>query len=280
MIQTTATRDGTVAGKILIIVCIFFAITGKCIADDAASNKPVSPTAAGASSPSAGSESVGSLDEFERRVREVAKRSAEEEKLRKEQEQLARKNGEQSIKVYRYQKNGTVTFSDSVPLKTRYQVVTYTSCYACSISSNVDWHHTRLHLTAFADTITEVAQLYKVEPALIRAIIHAESAFNPLARSSKGATGLMQLMPGTAKDMGVSNSRDPEQNIQGGVKYLAGLLQTFGGNSTLAAAAYNAGPAAVSRHNGIPPYEETQTYVKRVNILLQRYRSQMQLATN
>ena len=88
----------------------------------------------------------------------------------------------------------------------------------------------------------------------------------------------MQLMPATAQDMGVGNTTDPQQNIQGGVKYLAGLLRTFDGDQNLASAAYNAGPTAVTRYNGIPPYEETQTYVKRVNILKQRYKNQMLLA--
>ena len=91
---------------------------------------------------------------------------------------------------------------------------------------------------------------------------------------------LMQLMPGTAKDMGVTDATVPSQNIQGGVKYLAYLLQKFSGNQTLAAAAYNAGPTAVTRHGGVPPYEETQTYVKRVRILFERYKNQKVLATN
>jgi soluble lytic murein transglycosylase-like protein len=114
----------------------------------------------------------------------------------------------------------------------------------------------------------------------VRAVIHAESNFNPLARSRKGAMGLMQLMPGTARDMGVADSSDPGQNIQGGVKYLAYLLGRFNGDITLATAAYNAGPGAVSRHHGVPPYEETKTYVFRVNVLHQRYKLQASFARN
>ena len=247
-----------------------------------------------------------SIDEFEKQVREVAERTAAAERLRKEEARkeearaaevrreesaralghnenegvstnAARKTGE-SIRVFKYRKGGATVFTDKVPYKIRYQTIVYSSCYACSLRSNVDWFNTRLHLTDFSDTIALAAREYRVDPALIRAIIHAESAFNPLARSRKGAMGLMQLMPGTAKDMGVANSADPEQNIKGGVKYLASLLQTFSGNESLAAAAYNAGPAAVTRHGGIPPFEETQTYVKRVKILLERYKSQKVLA--
>ncbi|WP_300497719.1 lytic transglycosylase domain-containing protein, partial [uncultured Methylophaga sp.] len=106
---------------------------------------------------------------------------------------------------------------------------------------------------------------------LVRAVIHAESAFNAKALSKKGAQGLMQLMPGTAKDLGVTNAFDVQQNIEGGVKYLAGLLNTFDGDIKLATAAYNAGPGAVKRFKGIPPYAETEVYVERVGILHQRY---------
>jgi hypothetical protein len=184
------------------------------------------------------------------------------------------------FRVFKYNKAGTTTFSDSVPYKTKYEVVIYNSCYACSIASSVNWHNTRLRLNEFADTINDVSKQYGVHPGFVRAIIHAESAFNPMARSRKGAMGLMQLMPGTAKDMGVMDLTNPEQNIQGGVRYLAGLLKKFSGNETLAAAAYNAGPGAVARYGGIPPYEETQTYVKRVKILADRYKNQQQLAIN
>ena len=263
----------------LIITCIFFAITLQCVASDTVANKSVSTSDAAASK-----RDVNTIDEFERQVREVAKRTAAEQKLKKERAQAAAKEnlavGHQSIQVFKYQRNGTVTFSDRIPAKTPYKVITYTSCYACSISSSVNWHNTKLHVTEFADAIAEASSLYNVNPAFVRAVIHAESAFNPLARSSKGAMGLMQLMPGTAKDMGVSDSSDPNQNIRGGVKYLANLLKIFEGDVSLATAAYNAGPGAVTRYKGIPPYEETRTYVKRVNILLQRYKSKMEVAAN
>ena len=225
--------------------------------------------------------------DFEQQVREVAEKTAAEAKAKREQDRLAKSRSAAkaapgdgtSFKVFRYKKDGAVMFADSAPYKTQYEVVVYNSCYACSIASSVNWYNTRLHLTAFSDTISGAAKQYGVDAGFIRAIIHAESAFNPLARSRKGAMGLMQLMPGTAKDMGVADSANPEQNINGGVRYLAALLQTFKGNETLAAAAYNAGPGAVTRYSGIPPYEETQTYVKRVKILSDRYKNQKQLAT-
>jgi soluble lytic murein transglycosylase-like protein len=110
-----------------------------------------------------------------------------------------------------------------------------------------------------------------VDEALIRAIIHAESAFNPHAMSLKGAQGLMQLMPGTASNMGVLDAFDPAQNIRGGARYLGLLMKNFNGDVRLAAAAYNAGPSAVQHYNGVPPYAETQVYVQRVGELLQRY---------
>ena len=112
---------------------------------------------------------------------------------------------------------------------------------------------------------------YGVDEAFLRAIIHAESAFNPHALSLKGAQGLMQLMPATASDMGVLDAFDAEQNIRGGARYLGLLLQEFNGNERLAAAAYNAGPGAVQRYSGVPPYAETQVYVQRVGTLRKRY---------
>jgi soluble lytic murein transglycosylase-like protein len=145
-------------------------------------------------------------------------------------------------------------------------------CFACNPKSTVDWNSIPLQLSAFRSAIESSAKKYRVDPALVRAVIHAESAFRPGARSNKGALGLMQLMPGTARDMGVVNVMSPEDNIQGGVKYLAWLLEQNSGNTMLATAAYNAGPNAVKRYNGMPPFEETQTYVKRVKILHDRYK--------
>ncbi len=269
--KLTNSRDLVVGRLILFICCTGFAIAGRCLAEDAVNTEQNNT---GNSS---------SIIDFERQVRGMAERTAAAERARKEQARLAATSNVRGstmlpLKVFKYQKNGTVMFADSAPFKTPYQMIVYNSCYACSLSSNIDWLSTRLYMNEFTDTINQAAILYNVDVAYIRAVIHAESAFNPLARSRKGAMGLMQLMPATAQDMGVRNASDPQQNIQGGVKYLASLLRTFDGDQNRATAAYNAGPNAVARYNGIPPYEETQTYVKRVNILKQRYKSQMVLA--
>ncbi len=122
----------------------------------------------------------------------------------------------------------------------------------------------------FQKIITEASAKYGVDTNLVNAVIQAESAFNPNAVSSAGAEGLMQLMPATAASLGVTDSMDPQQNVDGGVKLLRSLLNSYDGNVSLALAAYNAGPGAVSKYNGIPPYQETQTYVQRV---LAAYRS-------
>ncbi len=111
---------------------------------------------------------------------------------------------------------------------------------------------------AYNDTIAEAADLYRLDPNLIRAIILAESAFNPFAVSRAGAQGLMQLMPALAEELNVLDPFDPRQNIFGGARYLRQLLDLHKGNVNLAVASYNAGPGAVDRFNGIPPYRETR----------------------
>ncbi|MBF0627342.1 MAG: lytic transglycosylase domain-containing protein [Magnetococcales bacterium] len=118
---------------------------------------------------------------------------------------------------------------------------------------------------SMAETIQDASMRYQIHSALIKAVIKTESDFNPLAVSPKGAVGLMQLMPGTAQDLGVVDRTDPVANIHGGVRYLRELLGQFNNNLILSLAAYNAGPGAVKKHgNTVPPYEETQQYVAKV----------------
>ncbi|MHB8921407.1 MAG: lytic transglycosylase domain-containing protein [Halothiobacillus sp.] len=129
----------------------------------------------------------------------------------------------------------------------------------------------RLDVHTFDSEINYYAHQFGIDPTLVRAVMHAESAFNPNAVSSAGAGGLMQLMPQTAARFGVADRFNPSENIAGGVAYLAFLLDLFNGNQQLAVAAYNAGEGAVQKYAGVPPYNETQQYVTRVLDLHQRY---------
>jgi membrane-bound lytic murein transglycosylase B len=123
---------------------------------------------------------------------------------------------------------------------------------------------TLLKETAYAELITAAAEAHGVDPLLVQALIQVESNYKPRARSSKGAMGLMQLMPSVAREYKVRNAYDPAANINAGVQKLKGLIEKWGGDVRLALASYNAGEGAVTRFNGVPPYRETQNYVSKI----------------
>jgi soluble lytic murein transglycosylase-like protein len=181
--------------------------------------------------------------------------------------------------VYSYIQDGVRHYTSKPPRGgagvTAMRTIKYSfmeTCYACSAKPGVDFGRLRLNTVAYQAEIQAASRDYGVDESIVRAIIHAESAFNPNALSRVGAQGLMQLMPATARRFGVGNSFDAAQNIRGGVQYLAFLLKRFNGDLTLAAAGYNAGEGAVDKYKGVPPYSETQRYVQRVAVLAQRYR--------
>lgn len=143
--------------------------------------------------------------------------------------------------------------------------------YDDDLSRRIILHADRL----FDPIIFQAANRYNVEPALVKAVIMAESGYNSKAVSNKGARGLMQLMPATAEMMGVEDYHHPEDNINAGVKYLRYLLDQFAGNMELAIAAYNAGYGRVREYQGVPPYKETRNYIKKVFEYYEFYKEQM-----
>ena len=180
--------------------------------------------------------------------------------------------------VYRYvDADGAVLFTN-VPPDSRYKVYLKEKRekpdpVAQTLASELRYYDEEAR-SRYSRHIFEAARLTRLEPALIHAVISAESGYNPFARSRKGAAGLMQLMPEIAKRYGVKNRLDPAQNIHGGARYLRDLIRLFKNDLQLAVAAYNAGENAVVRHgNRIPPYSETMTYVPRVMSYYKKYRT-------
>ncbi|MEX0960063.1 MAG: lytic transglycosylase domain-containing protein [Burkholderiales bacterium] len=184
-----------------------------------------------------------------------------------------------SADIYRHVDADGVVHYTNVPPDSRFkvhrQVGEKPSAVAATLASEVRYFTAR-DRKRYDRHIRAAARAHRLEPALIHAIISAESAYNPFARSRKGATGLMQLMPETAKRYGVKNLLDPAQNIRGGARYLRDLMDLFDNDLQLALAAYNAGENAVLRAGRrVPPYPETMIYVPRVMNYYQRYRRQM-----
>jgi soluble lytic murein transglycosylase-like protein len=133
-----------------------------------------------------------------------------------------------------------------------------------AVSEPVDQDETLLDGTPYGEIIAAASEAHGVNPMLVRALIQVESKFRPTARSRKGAMGLMQLMPSTAREYNVRNPFEPKANIEAGIKHLRTLIDRFGSSVELALAAYNAGPGAVEKFNGVPPYRETRNYVTRI----------------
>lgn len=180
--------------------------------------------------------------------------------------------------VYKVERSSGITeYTNVRPRDGRFALLfTYIStCVACDLHSTINFARTALNVDAYKAEVDLAASEFGVDAALLRAVIHAESAFNPNAVSRAGAQGLMQLMPATATRFGVTEPFTPQQNIDGGVQYLAWLSQRFGGDIRRVAAGYNAGEGAVDRYDGVPPYQETIVYVERVGILLERYRKEL-----
>lgn len=168
-------------------------------------------------------------------------------------------------------KGGVVTFTNKKPTKGQHYEVFRPQKRVSRIYRRRHWNFYPVQ-SPFDNLIVQAAKDQGIEPALVKAVVHVESAFDPKARSPKGAMGLMQLMPQTARRFGVSDAYAPEENLAGGAKYLKWLIARYSGNLILVLAAYNAGEAVVDRLRNIPPYRETQNYVRKVQKALDGYR--------
>lgn len=177
-----------------------------------------------------------------------------------------------SADIYRYvDANGVVHFTNAPQLTNKPNKKSW-AFYRKELRHAKVARSNGLLVHSYRDIIRQNARAYRLEEALVKAVIKAESNYNPQSLSNKGAQGLMQLIPETARLMNVDDPFDPAENIRGGSNYLRLMLNQFNGNLDLALAAYNAGPNAVQRHGGIPPYEETRNYVQRVRRYLEQYR--------
>lgn len=167
--------------------------------------------------------------------------------------------------IYLQRQDGVRVYTDVRPSRgayTRIEVGGRSTATASCLGLTADSMQQRA--TSYAPLIRKAATKHGVSPELVSAVMRVESCYDPRAVSRSGARGLMQLMPGTARDLGVKDSFDPEQNVDGGVRYLAAMLGRFKNDVRLGLAAYNAGPEAVAAHKGVPPYPETQSYVSRI----------------
>ncbi len=179
--------------------------------------------------------------------------------------------------LYKYvDSSGSITYTSKKPVGRAYSLVTPKKpVKSIFIQRGIGYSWSASPKpSSYDDDIIFLAKQYRLDPALVKAVIHIESAFNSNAISSAGARGLMQLMPATAKRFGVQNSYDPIENMLGGVKYLRWLFERFNGNVRYVLAAYNAGEGAVDKHKGIPPYAETQDYVKKVIKMAELYQNE------
>lgn len=188
---------------------------------------------------------------------------------------LVCKQDAQAQQLYAYGSGkGVITFTTVRPEGKAYWVVKPKTPLYSSFVDRGRGYRWCSHPVAskYDDLILTLSRNYQLEPALVKAVMHVESAFNSGARSSKGAMGLMQLMPDTARRFGIQEPYRPLENVVGGVRYLRWLFEHFDGNVRNVLAGYNAGENAVHKYNGIPPYTETQDYVRRVLELRDRYR--------